>query len=134
MVNIQVFSAVLVLAALSGASHGRTIDKESFIVGGTEANIADFPYQLAYLDMTRGGYQCGASNIHRLWALTAAHCVDFGTPAELVNLWGGSTSRLSGGHLFFVQRYVLHPGYNRQTLDLDIAIIEVHVTFAKSIP
>lgn len=104
---------------------------DPLIVGGDPADIADFPYALALIDMVRGGpggYLCGASNIHRLWALTAAHCVDFGTPFELVNLWGGSTSRTSGGHLFFIRSYTLHPGYNRATLDLDVAMIEVNVS------
>lgn len=47
-------------------------------------------------------------------------------------MWGGSTSRLSGGHLFFVQSYHLHPDYRRiqlstgQTIwDYDVAVIRV---------
>jgi secreted trypsin-like serine protease len=28
---------------------------DSFIIGGSEADIADFPYQLALYDMIRGG-------------------------------------------------------------------------------
>lgn len=73
------------------------------------------------------GYICGASNIHRYWALSAAHCLDFGTDPALINLHGGSTSRTAGGHLFFVRRYILHPGYDRTNWDLDIAVIEVQV-------
>jgi len=92
--------------------------------------------------MVRGGpsgYMCGASNVNRLWALTAAHCLDFETPASLVNLYGGSTSRISGGHLFFVTAYHLHPGYDRSTIDLDIAVIAVDPTtplegFANVVP
>lgn len=119
---ILAFSAFLQIASCSPI--------EQFIVGGVPTTIAAHPHHLALMDMVRGGYMCGASNIHRLWALTAAHCLDFNTPPELVNLWGGSTSRLSGGHLFFVSRYILHPGYNRATVDLDIAVIEVAVSWS----
>lgn len=47
-----------------------------------------------------------------------------------INLWGGSTSRLIGGHLFFVTEYVLHPQYDDWTLDNDVAVIRVDVRFA----
>lgn len=131
MNKLQALLAVAAFAACLHMTSSRGVENKSpFIVGGEPTTISDHPHHLALIDMVRGGpsgYMCGASNIHRLWALTAAHCVDFGTPAELVNLWGGSTSRISGGHLFFVRRYVLHPGYNRATVDLDIAIIEVDV-------
>lgn len=73
------------------------------------------------------GYMCGASNIHRYWALSAAHCLDFGTDPTFINLHGGSTSRISRGHLFFVKRYILHPSYDRSSIDLDVAVIEVQV-------
>ncbi|CRK99630.1 CLUMA_CG012941, isoform B [Clunio marinus] len=96
---------------------------DQFIVGGTPANIADFPHSLALLN--RGSYTCGASIIGRLWAMSAAHCLHNNPAASLINLYGGSTSRLSGGHLFFVDRYLLHPDYRRTTLDFDVAVIQV---------
>lgn len=102
-----------------------------FIVGGERADIAEFPWSLALLDMQRGGasgYICGASNIGARWAMSAAHCLHSGTPASSIMLYGGSNSRISGGHLFFVDRYILHPRYSRITLDFDIAVINVGVS------
>lgn len=102
-----------------------------FIVGGERADIAEFPWSLALLDLLRGGqsgYICGASNIGARWAMSAAHCLHSNTPASLINLYGGSNSRISGGHLFFVDRYILHPSYSRITLDFDIAVINVGVS------
>lgn len=78
---------LLLLAVAFVACNCAAIEKDPFIVGGEPAEIADFPHSLALLDMVRGGasgYMCGASNVHRLWALTAAHCLDFGTPATQV--------------------------------------------------
>lgn len=58
-----------------------------------------------------------------------------GTPPSLINLYGNSTSRLSGGILFFVERYVNHPQYRTIRLstgqviwDYDVSVIEVDHT------
>lgn len=49
-----------------------------FIVNGRDADIADFPHHLGLFN--RGSFICGAAVINPLFALTAAHCLDFGTP------------------------------------------------------
>jgi trypsin len=121
---------LLVAFAAVHLSQCNPVETSPFIVGGIPANIVDFPHQLALLDMVRGGasgYICGASNIHRLWALSAAHCLQSNTPPEMIQLYGGSTSRISGGRLFFVSRYILHPSYSRITLDNDVAVIQLNV-------
>jgi secreted trypsin-like serine protease len=99
----------------------------NLIVGGQRANIEDYPHSLALYDRQRGGFMCGAVNIARLWAMSAAHCLHSNTPPTMIELYGGSNSRISGGHLFFVLRYILHPNYARFTLDFDIALVSVHV-------
>lgn len=131
MDKLLILLAVVAFSTFLQPSTSKAVETSPFIFGGEPADIANFPYQLALLDMRiggPGGYHCGASNIHRLWALTAAHCVNYGTPPELINLWGGSTSRVSGGHLFFITRYVMHPNYDSRDRDLDIAVIQVHVS------
>lgn len=101
-----------------------------FVVNGRDADIADFPHQLALIN--RGSFICGAAVIHPLFAVTAAHCLDLGTPPEYLNLWGGSTSRVSGGHLFFIREYHLHPQFRTIQLttgqviwDYDVGVIRV---------
>lgn len=55
------------------------------IVGGISADIADHPHHLGLLDLSVGGYICGASIISPLWSLSAAHCLEYNVPASLVN-------------------------------------------------
>jgi hypothetical protein len=45
-----------------------------------------------------------------------------------INLWGGSTSRLTGGRVFFVEEYILHPQYDIFTLDNDVAVLRMDVS------
>lgn len=75
-----------------------------------------------------GGFICGASVLSSLWAVSAAHCLEFNTPPSQINLRGGSSNRLTGGFIFFVESYTLHPQYDPNWLDFDIALIRVEET------
>jgi trypsin len=71
----------------SGPTQAQRADHPSvrpFIIGGSAANIADFPYQVA-LNLTRNGSTslCGGSIIAPKWILTAAHCFVSGSTAYL---------------------------------------------------
>lgn len=57
------------------------------------------------------------------------------TPPHLINLYGDSTSRLTGGTLFFVDAYTNHPLYRRIGLgtgqriwDYDVSVIQISAT------
>ncbi|KAL7037922.1 hypothetical protein ACKWTF_009399 [Chironomus riparius] len=94
----------------------------SRIVNGEPADIAEFPHMLVLLDLTVGGFICGASIISRTWTLSAAHCLEFNVPANLINFRAGSTNRLSGGTVYIAASYHLHPQYNTRTLEFDVAV------------
>jgi secreted trypsin-like serine protease len=88
---MKVFCSLLVLLAVFHASQSKTLgfgqrsvrqnlrttfnrrfrNVDPLIVGGQPADIANFPFQLALLDLTFGGYICGASNISPGFALSA---------------------------------------------------------------
>jgi secreted trypsin-like serine protease len=94
----------------------------SLIVGGRPADIREFPHHLALVEYER--FICGASVISLRWALTAAHCLEFGTDPKYLKLYGGSTSRLRGGIEFDVESYTIHPEFDWHILDFDVAVIK----------
>lgn len=49
-------------------------ENELKIIGGSNADIKDFPYQLSV--RYKGKHGCGASIISPKWALTASHCLE----------------------------------------------------------
>ncbi|XP_050096515.1 trypsin-7-like [Anopheles aquasalis] len=97
------------------------------IVGGTEVNIADFPYALSLRQ--NGAHICGASVISANYALSAAHCT-FPLPAvSTISLRGGSSDRTTGGIVFQAAQIINHPDYSDTTLDFDVCLIRITTSF-----
>uniref|UniRef100_A0A182PRS8 Peptidase S1 domain-containing protein n=1 Tax=Anopheles epiroticus TaxID=199890 RepID=A0A182PRS8_9DIPT len=95
------------------------------VVGGVDANIADYPYMLSL--RRNNGHFCGASIIATRWALSAAHCT-FPLPApSAVQLLGGTSSRTSGGVMFDVAEIINHPDYNDWTVEFDVCVLRTVV-------
>jgi len=95
------------------------------IIGGTNANIADFPWQVYYIS---GPYLCGGSIIDQNWVVTAAHCTKDSNgnpiPASSMQIKVGS-STTSGGKVYNVSNVIVHLGFNSQTLINDIALLKI---------
>ena len=76
-----------------------TIFSQADIVGGEDAEIQDYPYQVALLSTGGwgGGYAyCGGSIINEYWILTAAHCVQ-GESASITGVRMGSDATYAAG-------------------------------------
>ena len=98
------------------------------IVGGTNADIEDFPWQVFF---SFGDYMCGGTIIADRWILTAAHCTqdDEGRPistSEMAILVGTSYRTGSGGKWYTVKDYIVHENYDNEQLTNDIAVLELN--------
>ncbi|RDW58266.1 hypothetical protein BP5796_12196 [Coleophoma crateriformis] len=99
------------------------------IVGGTTASLGEFPYivSLSY----SGSHFCGGVLLNAYTVLTAAHCsVDYG--ASSVKVRAGTLTWASGGTQVGVSSIVVHPSYNSDTTDNDIALWHLSSPLAAS--
>ncbi|CAH0553079.1 unnamed protein product [Brassicogethes aeneus] len=103
---------------------------------GEKAKITDYPYQLSLEGL--GTHFCGAAIIGEKWALTAAHCVD-GFTTDNIAIRAASEVVEEGGIKVQIKTMHKHNEYSPQTLDYDLAILELATTIpfgknASSIP
>jgi secreted trypsin-like serine protease len=105
------------------------------IIGGSNASATDAPWQVALILASKGndfdGQFCGGSIYSPRWIITAAHCVD-NDPRPFnrsdLRILAGSTvlsdTSLSPS-LLSVDRVVVHPGWNSDTKENDIALLRL---------
>lgn len=93
------------------------------IVNGEDADIEDFPFQVALMIPDTDFQFCGGTLVNSRYVLTAAHCV-FGAPANEIEVLLGSADLTSGGERVNVQAVRSHPEYG-QTIDYDLALLRL---------
>ena len=132
-----VSSAMLILAFASTAalSAENTLAKAPIrphIIGGTDARIEDYPYQvqLAYNSSDhRQASTCGGSVISASWILTAAHCIRVSGSSPDPNeftVFTGASIMPDNGTPNSVAKVVIHPKYSGSaTLYNDIALVKL---------
>ncbi|KAL4921337.1 trypsin-like cysteine/serine peptidase domain-containing protein [Aspergillus aurantiobrunneus] len=105
---------------------------EEAIVGGDDATIEQFPYQVALL--SDGSLLCGGSIISNQYVVTAGHCTS-GASARSLSVRVGSSSSSSGGTEVGVSSIAVHPDFNGNTVDNDISILTLaeELTFGDGI-
>ena len=95
------------------------------IVGGEKAEPNDNPFQVALLNKSvTDSYSaqfCGGTLIAPNIVVTAAHCSDFAA-APQVQVLTNTQSLKAGGTRRDVTKIVIHPGWNTQTNDYDVAV------------
>ncbi|CRL02608.1 CLUMA_CG015755, isoform A [Clunio marinus] len=99
---------------------------EGRIVGGTNAPLGRFPYQVS-LRTTANFHFCGGSIINNRWVLSAAHCT-VGRGATSIRVLVGTVTLNSGGVSHTSSRIVNHPNYNANTIANDVSVVQTGTT------
>jgi len=95
-------------------------DLATYIVGGTQASVGEYPYYTQWI------YGCGASLIHDDIVLTAAHCNEIATTGNTVHVGAFQQQTISDGAILAtIAKRVVHPNYNPNTLVNDFLILKL---------
>lgn len=143
---VALFFSMFALAA------GEFEEKRSKIIGGTKAALGAWPSTVALLHVdivkeveagnrkypsgeivpfAHANYQaqfCGANLIDANWVLTAAHCfVEDGSTKKKEKVYAliDTDSLVSGGQRKKIKQIIIHPDYDSETDDNDIALLEL---------
>lgn len=100
----------------------------SKITGGTNADIADFPWQVYFKS---GNLLCGGSIISDSWVVTAAHCTrnenGSSIPVSSMAIIAGTSHPTVpfDGKTYLINEVIVHPGFNNNTHENDIALLKI---------
>ncbi len=124
----------LILVALQASACLQDLDGDDSIlgqqtkeiVGGENASIANFPWQISLQDVASNHF-CGGSILAREWVLTAQHCVVGLQPSDLKVVAG--VSRLSdapsSGQSVSVSAIMKFPNFASATSGKDVALLRL---------
>lgn len=94
------------------------------IIGGGDATVGQFPYQVSLRDNNSTEHFCGGSIITKRFVLTAAHCTDLeSSKPQNVRVVVGAHRMSSGGTHYTVDKILKHPGYGPIDSSNDISIV-----------
>ncbi|XP_035688123.1 trypsin-like [Branchiostoma floridae] len=108
-------------ALLALVSYAAAEGYEDRIVGGAEATPGAFPWQVSL--QRSGSHFCGGTLLNSQWVLSAAHCLN----SAITVVAGEHDLSRNEGHeqRRSVERIILHPNFNSNTLDNDIMLIKL---------
>lgn len=93
------------------------------VIQGTPAS-EDYGFPVALVTPDRQHF-CGGTLIDATTVITAAHCVEFATAADLRVLHGTQTIDSGGQLVELAQNPIIHPRYSLTNIDYDVAVLKL---------
>ncbi|XP_063416940.1 chymotrypsin-like serine proteinase [Mytilus trossulus] len=120
----------LIKEIFSHSSEVQNVDGiTSKIVGGSNADISDYPWQVSLQLRSSGSWYhiCGGSIINNNWVVTAAHCVDGSSTNNLRIAAGMTLLSDTSRTVRTLNRVIMHPSYSGSAAGYpnDIALLEL---------
>ncbi|KAG7213954.1 hypothetical protein KM043_003147 [Ampulex compressa] len=112
------------------------------IVGGEETGVNEYPMMVGLLEFTEDGQErflCGGTIISNRYILTAAHCVVKRNIESVILLIGGHNitvgNKSNVAKYFKVEKFIIHPAYDRSNNQNDIAIVKTadYISFSMEV-
>jgi len=131
MIALFVLAATLSLMEARPSGPAIFPSFSSMVIGGTNADIGEFPWQLSQQRQSNAGawsHSCGASLLDSSRALSAAHCVDGANPSIIRVLAGlHDRTNTAGTQISNSVRHANHLQYNNGDASFahDISIIHL---------
>jgi secreted trypsin-like serine protease len=121
--TLTLVTCVAGLAGLPAASATPAADQSApFIIGGTDASTADYPYVVA-LTSDDGIQLCGGTLVAPNKVVTAAHCTFDQRPSELRVVAGRTNLTTSEGTVAKVTKIWVHPKFNGVDPPNDVSVL-----------
>jgi len=121
--------ALIAVPALAVTECGRSTGSSSYVVGGTEAGVLEFPWQISLRVRNNATkvymHNCGGSIINADWIVTAAHCVMSGPYLVVTGEHDEAAKDNPNREVHNIQKIITHPQWNMRTVDYDMALIKL---------
>lgn len=99
------------------------------IIGGVDAEPGAWPWAVALIHSSISnnfqGQFCGGTLISSDWVVTAAHCTDGKSPADIDVLAGVTDLNNDVGERVAVKRIIQHPDFNSRNLVNDLSLLQL---------
>ncbi|XP_064485009.1 coagulation factor IX-like [Ornithodoros turicata] len=110
------------------AAPGEAVTSQgSKIVRGHDAKTGAHPWQVLLKDIEEQRAFCGGTLISHRWVITAAHCFKHYSKQQVLVVLGKQSLTEEEDHAITLslRNLIIHPDYNEETLDNDVALLEL---------
>lgn len=119
---MKAFCVILLAICVTLSSSSKSLKIEPRIIGGHEASVGQFPYQVSLQTIFYRRHFCAASIINSRFLLTAAHCTGGREPCDFIAV-AGRVRRDYAGFIYKIEKIIRHETLNVTIMRNDIALL-----------